>query len=54
MPQVKIDKTKEITIQSDEGFATHADGELIGLKLNEVKIHILPKAMNFVVPKENN
>ena len=49
-----MDKSTDISIQSEEGFACHADGELIGLKLNEIKIKILPKAIKFVVPKKNN
>jgi len=54
MPQVTVDTSKSIVIRSEEELAVHADGELIGCNLKEVKINILPKAIKFVVPKKNN
>jgi len=54
MPQVTVDTTKSIVIKSEDELAVHADGELIGCNLKEVEINILPKAINFVVPKKNN
>lgn len=54
MPEVTIDTCKSIVLKSDDGLAVHADGELISCNLKEVNIHILPKAIEFVVPKTIN
>jgi diacylglycerol kinase (ATP) len=54
MPQVRTDTCKSVVIKSEDGLAVHADGELIGCELKEIKIHIIPKAIKFVVPKKNN
>jgi diacylglycerol kinase (ATP) len=54
MPQVTMDTCKSIVLKSDDGLAVHADGELISCNLKEVNIHILPKAIEFVVPKTLN
>ena len=54
MPEVTVDKCKSIVIKSDDGLAVHADGELISCNLNEVDIKIIPKAINFVIPKDIN
>lgn len=52
MPQVKVDKTTKIKIESDEGFAAHADGELLSLNIRSLEILIVPKALEVIVPKE--
>ena len=54
MPEVTMDKCKSIVLKSDDGLAVHADGELISCNLKEINIHILPKAIEFVVPKTIN
>jgi len=54
MPQVTIDKGKSIVVKSDDGLAVYVDGQLIICNLKEVNIHIIPKAIKFVVPKTIN
>lgn len=48
MPQVTTARADALSVESDEGFAAHVDGELIGLNLNSMKITLLPKALNVV------
>ncbi len=40
---------KKISISSDQTFFVHADGEMVGRKVNRVEIGLLEKAMNVVV-----
>ncbi len=54
MPQVTVDKCKSIVVRSEDGLAVHADGELISCNMKEIKIHIIPKAIKFVVPNKHN
>ena len=54
LPEVTIDKCKSIVVKSDKGLAVHTDGELISCNLKEINIHIIPKAIKFVVPKTIN
>lgn len=54
MPQVTIDKCKSIVINSENGLAVHADGELISCNMKEIKIEIIPNAIDFIVPEKNS
>lgn len=47
-PRVEMYRTKQISIESEEGFAVHADGELLSLNMKKVDIKILPKAIELV------
>lgn len=40
---------KKISISSDQTFFVHADGEMVGRKVNRVEIGLLEKAMDVVV-----
>jgi YegS/Rv2252/BmrU family lipid kinase len=51
LPQVKVGKTKKIKIESNEGFAAHADGELLSLNIRSLEISIVPKSLELIVPK---
>lgn len=46
--RVEIVRTKKISIQSEEGFASHADGELLSLDMKELDIEILPKKIDLI------
>ena len=48
MPQVQSLRSNKIEIFSEEGIALHADGELLGLNLKEIKISILPRALEVI------
>ena len=49
LEQVTTDRTDELSINSEDGFAAHVDGELISLNLNSLKVKLLPKALEVVV-----
>lgn len=49
MEQVTTDRTDHFTIESDEGFATHVDGELLSLNLKSLDVELLPRALEVVV-----
>jgi YegS/Rv2252/BmrU family lipid kinase len=51
LPQVTSDRTDHLRINSDEGFAVHADGELLSLNLKSLDVKLLPKAMDVVVSR---
>lgn len=46
--RVEMARTKKISIQSQDGFAVHADGELLSLNLKELDIEILPKKIELI------
>ncbi len=50
MKQVTTARTDSISVRSDEGFAAHVDGELISLKLHELDVQLIPKALQVVAP----
>ncbi len=47
-PRVEMVRTREITIRSENGFAVHADGELLSLNMKELNIEILPKRIELI------
>ncbi len=49
LEQVTTDRTDRLTINSEEGFAAHVDGELLSLNLNSLDVKLLPKALEVVV-----
>jgi YegS/Rv2252/BmrU family lipid kinase len=51
MPEVTTGRTTNLSIQSDEGFAAHVDGELLALDLNSLEVQIVPKALEVIVPE---
>ena len=54
MPQVLMNRTEHLTVESEENFAAHIDGELISDKLNSLDITVLPKALEVVVLDDKN
>ncbi len=48
MPQVQMLRTDMLEINSEDGIAVHADGELLGMELKQLKISILPRALEVV------
>ncbi len=46
--RVELVRTNKISIRSEEGFAAHADGELISLDMKELNIEILPKKIDLI------
>lgn len=51
LPEVKVDRCTSFSVNSENGLAVHADGELLGCNINELNINIIPKAIKFVVQK---
>jgi len=51
MPQVTIDRTTELVVESEQGFAVHLDGELMSLEQKSLHISIIPKALEVIVPQ---
>ena len=49
LEQVTTDRTDQLSIESEEGFAAHVDGELLSLNLNSLNVQLLPKALEVVV-----
>jgi YegS/Rv2252/BmrU family lipid kinase len=49
LEQVTYDRTTNLTVQSDKGFAAHVDGELLSLNLNSLEVKLLPKALDVVI-----
>jgi len=47
-PRVQMKRADKVTVTSEEGFAVHADGELISLKETELHAEIIPGALEFV------
>jgi len=54
LPQVTVDRTKHLMIESEEGFAVHIDGELLSLNIKSLEVKIIPKALDVVVPKSES
>ena len=50
MPQVTTARTTQLSIDSEQGFAVHLDGELMSLNMKSLNISIIPKALNVIVP----
>jgi len=49
LPQVTTGRTTHLSVTSEEGFAVHADGELLSLHLKSLDIKLYPKALDVVV-----
>ncbi len=49
LPQVTMDRSDHVRIESEEGFAAHVDGELLSLDLSSLDVKLLPKALEVVV-----
>ena len=47
-PRVEIVRTENLKIQSQEPFAVHVDGELLGMDLTALNVEIIPKALNVI------
>jgi len=52
MPQVSIDRTTNMQVESETGFAVHLDGELMSLEKKSLDISIIPKALEVIVPQQ--
>lgn len=50
MPQVTTARTTQLSIDSEQGFAVHLDGELMSLNMKSLNISIIPKALDVIVP----
>lgn len=53
MPQVTIDRSPVIDVESETGFAVHLDGELMSLDKKSLHISIIPKALEVIVPRKD-
>jgi diacylglycerol kinase (ATP) len=49
LPQVTMDRSDHVKIESEQGFAAHVDGELLSLNLNSLDVKLVPKAIEVVV-----
>jgi len=49
LEQVTTDRTDQLTVHSDDGFAAHVDGELLSLNLKSLDVKLLPKALKVVI-----
>jgi YegS/Rv2252/BmrU family lipid kinase len=49
LEQVTTGRTDRLSINSEESFAAHVDGELLSLNLNSLDVKLLPKALEVVV-----
>ena len=47
-PRVEIVRTENLKIRSQEPFAVHVDGELLGMDLTTLNVEIIPKALNVI------
>ncbi len=47
-PRVEIVRTENLKIQSEEPFAVHVDGELLGMDLTALNVEIIPRALNII------
>ena len=54
MPQVTTGRTSEITIDSEQGFAVHLDGELLSLNMKSLNVTLIPKALDVIIPASAN
>ncbi len=48
MPQVEMFRTRELFIETPTGIAAHADGELLGMNLKEIRVSLLPRALEVI------
>ncbi|RMG66687.1 MAG: diacylglycerol kinase family lipid kinase [Calditrichaeota bacterium] len=48
LPQVSMAQVRRLRICSEQGVPVHADGELVGLSLQELDIEVLPAALEVV------
>jgi len=48
MKQVNMLKCNELKIQSRDGIAVHADGELLGLNFKDIQVSIVPAALEVI------
>ena len=49
LEQVDMLRTDKVNIQSEEGIAVHADGELLGMEFRDLEISLIPSALEVVV-----
>lgn len=54
MPQVTTGRTSKITIDSEQGFAVHLDGELLSLNMKSLNVTLIPKALDVIIPASAN
>ena len=47
-PKVTMARSQSVTIESAEGFASEADGEMAGYKIHEMKISIIPQRLRVI------
>ncbi len=47
-PRVSMHRAKSLTIQSEQGFALHADGELLETRLKHLEVEIIPNALEII------
>jgi diacylglycerol kinase (ATP) len=50
MPQVRTGRTREVLIESDQDLVAHADGELLRSSTKSLRVELLPKALEVIVP----
>jgi diacylglycerol kinase (ATP) len=53
MEQVEMLRTDHLEIESAEGIAVHADGELLGMNLKDLKISLLPRKLEVIYNMKN-
>jgi len=49
LPQVTMDRSNHVKVESEQGFAAHVDGELLSLNLKSLDVKLVPKAIEVVV-----
>lgn len=47
-PRVSMERTRSLTIRSEQGFALHADGELLETQLKHLEVEIIPNALEII------
>ena len=49
LPEVSFGRSREtISIEADDSFSVHADGEVVGQEVNTVQIRVLPKSLQIL------
>lgn len=47
-PKVTMARSQSVTIESPEGFASEADGEMAGYKIHEMKVSVIPQRLRVI------
>jgi len=47
-PRVELKRSRKIEFHSEQGFAVHADGELISMTQNHLEIELIPDAIELI------